>query len=71
MPFVSVKHGSAYISNVECAMFNIDSEPCLQREEKVSASLPFLGVNGFFKMDVEADPVEVQRRTVSHFQGLE
>ena len=26
MHFVSVKHGSAYISTIECATFNIDSE---------------------------------------------
>ena len=25
----------------------------------------------FFEMDVEADPVRVQKRTVSHFKGFE
>ena len=28
LPFVSAKHGSAYVSNVEYARFNINSEPC-------------------------------------------
>ena len=52
LPFVSVKNGSAYISNVEYAMFNIDSEPCLTETKgnfrtfgNIYANLNFIGTH--------------------------
>ncbi len=45
LPFVSVQHGSAYILNVECATFNIDSEPFLT---ETKGNFRTVGVNDLF-----------------------